>query len=900
MVISGLIPFEPFHSSSKFLSLGLHYFPFIHFCSSNLTHANHPFPKALTNADDVELKDLIKLHEASQPIEIVDYMLVFENTKHPSFKEKETKILEEAATRYQAPARTSVLKVVDLPENLECDANKVLETWLTTRLHRSGWNSRENDENTNRPKVRKAVKEAEMAEVAQTENNDDVNEVALFSKSKQKTSKDIEKVKQLIMTKLADRRIAFDEQKSVDGKNILLRLSAIFEALCIEAERLHIKRFSKKKVTNDDKFGDIPFGDSLIPQVAISVERVAAQFAFNEYLIKSLSILALVGIVVFVLDQLVDVVIIFVRSSIFDRLWRRKNARSLYDTNSLKPTEPDMIRPVFIGRYSSQTSPATPNVSTPPDSNAIFLALSIAGQWATVFYEADLVSTFHVQADSEAVLFLVRCKPGLINGVLQMVLWSLYGRVASRSGKSVQRGRALQAAHSSCEHPPHPPVPEEGARTHCHWQSDRECPCVEETSTNTTLRTEEEGAVKNLDDDQSRFNTPTPGMDLMSQDLGRKKVEEEGQAVHQNDCGATRADAGAAGEAEGVQEYENEYNKRMSEVEFEQSKEQVRLRAAVSGQAELHPADRLHSDLALSSLVALISGVLDTLSARYKLLNTKQHPIPSTRPNTSWMETSITTIIWASIPLTTLELYYCFRAKLTDLFTGGYTPTTADNAAFVFFIQFLAALALENLFLAVRAAIALSTASAQIDTEFGAIKLKVGFILIFDDIIGLKMQQSIYLRSEGLTYQMESEKELPIRLIQAYPHIPTDNISEQNRRVYNQHPDAGSQLSALNDLQQEHFYDNNVICQLKSQCDFHDSKEGLNRSQIEKLEDSNDVTCYKEPQTRVNTSSNKTLSLSSFADLNANLNITNASMIQLHKIILSSVQMTPDFEPRTA
>ncbi|KAK2940083.1 hypothetical protein BLNAU_25009 [Blattamonas nauphoetae] len=150
-----------------------------------------------------------------------------------------------------------------------------------------------------------------MAEVAQTENNDDVNEVALFSKSKQKTSKDIEKVKQLIMTKLADRRIAFDEQKSVDGKNILLRISAIFEALCIEAERLHIKRFSKKKVTNDDKFGDIPLGtaSSLKSErhpmhlPAISVERVAAQFAFNEYLIKSLSILALVGIVVFVLDQ---------------------------------------------------------------------------------------------------------------------------------------------------------------------------------------------------------------------------------------------------------------------------------------------------------------------------------------------------------------------------------------------------------------------------------------------------------------------------------------------------------------------------------------------------------------------------------------------------------------------
>ncbi|KAK2940613.1 hypothetical protein BLNAU_24480 [Blattamonas nauphoetae] len=476
--------------------------------------------KALTNADDVELKDLLKLHEASQPIEIVDYMLVFENTEHPSFKEKETKILEEAAkkkskeknrrqTRYQAPARTSVLKVVDLPENLECDANKsagdlVDDEIAQIRLEQS----------------RERREHQQTKKVAQTENNDDVNEVALFSKSKQKTSKDIEKVKQLIMTKLADRRIAFDEQKSVDGKNILLRISAIFEALCIEAEQ----------VTNDDKFGDIPFGDSLIPQVAISVERVAAQFAFNEYLIKSLSILALVGIVVFVLDQLVDVVIIFVRSSIFDRLWRRKNARSLYDTNSLKPTEPDMIRPVFIGKmqfsditgHTERVYPTRLKVCRTVVSwivSAIFLALSIAGQWATVFYEADLVSTFHVQADSEAVLFLVRCKPGLINGVLQMVLWSLYGRVASRSGKSVQRGRALQAAHSSCEHPPHPPVPEEGARTHCHWQSDRECPCVEETSTNTTLRTEEEGAVKNLDDDQSRFNTPTPGMDLMSQDL---------------------------------------------------------------------------------------------------------------------------------------------------------------------------------------------------------------------------------------------------------------------------------------------------------------------------------------------------------------------------------------------
>ncbi|KAK2952358.1 hypothetical protein BLNAU_12768 [Blattamonas nauphoetae] len=609
MVISGLIPFEPFHSSSKF------------------------YLSALTNADDVELKDLLKLHEASQPIEIVDYML--------------------------------------------------------------------------------------------------------------KTSKDIEKVKQLIMTKLADRRIAFDEQKSVDGKNILLRISAIFEALCIEAERLHIKRFSKKKVTNDDKFGDIPLGtaSSLKSErhpmhlPAISVERVAAQFAFNEYLIKSLSILALVGIVVFVLDQLVDVVIIFVRSSIFDRLWRRKNARSLYDTNSLKPTEPDMIRPVFIGKmqfsditgHTERVYPTRLKVCRTVVSwivSAIFLALSIAGQWATVFYEADLVSTFHVQADSEAVLFLVRCKPGLINGVLQMVLWSLYGRVASRSGKSVQRGRALQAAHSS------------GLGHTVIGNLIGSVP-VEETSTNTTLRTEEEGAVKNLDDDQSRFNTPTPGMDLMSQDLysqtqsrlntmetaddvrgGReeRKVEEEGQAVHQNDCGATRADAGAAGEAEGVQEYENEYNKRMSEVEFEQSKGKYDYVQQYLDKLNYILQIAFFTPISpLSSLVALISGVLDTLSARYKLLNTKQHPIPSTRPNTSWMETSITTIIWP--PSRSPHSSFSCCVGTGELVSGSPCGDCA-------------------------------TASAQIDTEFGAIKLKVGFILIFDDIIGLKMQQSIYLRSE--------------------------------------------------------------------------------------------------------------------------------------------------------
>ncbi|KAK2941853.1 hypothetical protein BLNAU_4712 [Blattamonas nauphoetae] len=197
-------------------------------------------------------------------------------------------------------------------------------------------------------------------------------------------------------------------------------------------------------------------------------------------------------------------------------------------------------------------------------------------------------------------------------------------------------------------------------------------------------------------------------------------------------------------------EYENEYNKRMSEVEFEQSKGKYDYVQQYLDKLNYILQIAFFTPISpLSSLVALISGVLDTLSARYKLLNTKQHPIPSTRPNTSWMETSITTIIWASIPLTTLELYYCFRAKLTDLFTGGYTPTTATTQ--------------------LRAAIALSTASAQIDTEFGAIKLKVGFILIFDDIIGLKMQQSIYLRSEGLTYQMESEKELPI----PYPSIST-------------------------------------------------------------------------------------------------------------------------------
>ncbi|KAK2940564.1 hypothetical protein BLNAU_22371 [Blattamonas nauphoetae] len=159
-------------------------------------------------------------------------------------------------------------------------------------------------------------------------------------------------------------------------------------------------------------------------------------------------------------------------------------------------------------------------------------------------------------------------------------------------------------------------------------------------------------------------------------------------------------------------EYENEYNKRMSEVEFEQSKGKYDYVQQYLDKLNYILQIAFFTPISpLSSLVALISGVLDTLSARYKLLNTKQHPIPSTRPNTSWMETSITTIIWASIPLTTLELYYCFRAKLTDLFTGGYTPTTADNAAFVFFIQFLAALALENLFLAVRAAIALSVSA---------------------------------------------------------------------------------------------------------------------------------------------------------------------------------------------
>ncbi|KAK2961370.1 hypothetical protein BLNAU_3491 [Blattamonas nauphoetae] len=225
----------------------------------------------------------------------------------------------------------------------------------------------------------------------------------------------------------------------------------------------------------------------------------------------------------------------------------------------------------------------------------------------------------------------------------------------------------------------------------------------------------------------SRFNTPTPGMDLMSQDLysqtqsrlehngdsrrrgGRKgrKVEEEGQAVHQNDCGATRADAGAAGEAEGVQGV----------------RERVQQTHVGSRRRARH------------------------LSARYKLLNTAT-PDPVDSPKH---------VVDGNVDHDDhLGLHPAHHTRAVLLFPrqadrplhGGYTPTTADNAAFVFFIQF-AALALENLFLAVRAAIALSTASAQIDTEFGAIKLKVGFILIFDDIIGLKMQQSIYLRSEA-------------------------------------------------------------------------------------------------------------------------------------------------------
>ncbi|KAK2940082.1 hypothetical protein BLNAU_25008 [Blattamonas nauphoetae] len=378
--------------------------------------------------------------------------------------------------------------------------------------------------------------------------------------------------------------------------------------------------------------------------------------------------------------------------------------------------------------------------------SAIFLALSIAGQWATVFYEADLVSTFHVQADSEAVLFLVRCKPGLINGVLQMVLWSLYGRVASRSGKSVQRGRALQAAHSSCEHPPHPPVPEEGARTHCHWQSDRECPCVEETSTNTTLRTEEEGAVKNfgrrpvaLQHPNTRYGPDEPRPTTCGAEGEERKVEEEGQAVHQNDCGATRADAGAAGEAEGVQEYENEYNKRMSEVEFEQSKgkyDYVQQSPSSLRSRPLVPRGS-HQRRARHPLRAV-------QAAQHKAtpdpVDSPKHVVDGNVDHDDHLGLH---------PAHHTRAVLLFPRQADRPLHGGYTPTTADNAAFVFFIQFLAALALENLFLAVRAAIALSTASAQIDTEFGAIKLKVGFILIFDDIIGLKMQQSIYLRSEA-------------------------------------------------------------------------------------------------------------------------------------------------------
>ncbi|KAK2963603.1 hypothetical protein BLNAU_1168 [Blattamonas nauphoetae] len=555
-----------------------------------------------------------------------------------------------------------------------------------------------------------------------------------FPSRSRRPAKTLREVKQLIMTKLADRRIAFDEQKSVDGKNILLRISAIFEALCIEAERLHIKRFSKKKVTNDDKFGDIPFGDSLIPQVAISVERVAAQFAFNEYLIKSLSILALVGIVVFVLDQLVDVVIIFVRSSIFDRLWRRKNARSLYDTNSLKPTEPDMIRPVFIGRCSSQTSPATERVY-PPDSNAIFLALSIAGQWATVFYEADLVSTFH---------------PGLINGVLQMVLWSLYGRVAvwlteADLGRASNEDELFKQLTLR-------------ANILLILQS---VLCGDEHKHDTTNG--RRGRCEELGRRPVALQHPTPGMDLMSQDLysqtqsrlntmGRqpddvrgpegeeRKVEEEGQAVHQNDCGATRADAGAAGEAEGVQEYENEYNKRMSEVEFEQSKA-----STITCSNRL-----LHSDLA-----PLVPRGSHQRRARHPLraVQAAQHkatPDPVDSPKH---------VVDGNVDHDDhLGLHPAHHTRAVLLFPrqadrplhGRLHSNHCDNAAFVFFIQFLAALALENLFLAVRAAIALSVncICSNRRAEFRAIKLKVGFILIFDDIIGLKMQQSIYLRSE--------------------------------------------------------------------------------------------------------------------------------------------------------
>ncbi|KAK2940180.1 hypothetical protein BLNAU_24909 [Blattamonas nauphoetae] len=149
-------------------------------------------------------------------------------------------------------------------------------------------------------------------------------------------------------------------------------------------------------------------------------------------------------------------------------------------------------------------------------------------------------------------------------------------------------------------------------------------------------------------------------------------------------------------------EYENEYNKRMSEVEFEQSKGKYDYVQQYLDKLNYILQIAFFTPISpLSSLVALISGVLDTLSARQRSV-CFLHPVSC-----------------------------CVGTG--ELVSGSPCGDCA-------------------------------TASAQIDTEFGAIKLKVGFILIFDDIIGLKMQQSIYLRSEGLTYQMESEKELPIRI----------------------------------------------------------------------------------------------------------------------------------------
>ncbi|KAK2951829.1 putative Transmembrane protein 16H [Blattamonas nauphoetae] len=623
-----------------------------------------------------------------------------------------------------------------------------------------------------------------------------------------------------------------------------------------ERKRLVWRLLTSIEVNSDEKFGSLRYGDNLIPRAiatgyAESIfpmqnikpmnalkdewkklslnppvpsiasyfgEKIAVQFLFSGFYAKWLIFIAIMGLIGFIIGMInpggtgraveasVLAIIMLVWVSLFDKSWARKQNIRKIDSGSITQREPQFVRPLFKGKVQFDPSTGKNERFYPRRMRfwrqvlswfitLLFICVSVGAQFCTVFFERDIALAVSGNPSSGTPTFFGSLLPAMLAGILSMVLWTIYGRVA-------QTLTAFENFRTANQHETHYAIKMVVFLLFNNFFSIFQIifgnnPFLMDDATESALCTRVDiritvllifqfikrqvghnilpniigtlkekkrkrqnagyekvkAELKAIEKDVERRKRGEDKRDKLAQEKANREAEED-----EEDSAAKEQKADESSDLDDEEDDEAYIARKMAQLEQEKQ-EQARKQEEAKKEAEeeefvavvpraLMKAlqdkkeefaavseshrkqkneyeiemnkgryDHLNQYLdmfnylvfivffscvtSLSALVSLISTLLDTLSARYKLLHLKQRPIPTQHPNTGWLRGSLSLISWLGIVINVGILFFVFKTDLTNLVLSISKQTMSKNELNA--IQIIVLIVIENVALLIKA-----------------------------------------------------------------------------------------------------------------------------------------------------------------------------------------------------